>query len=271
MVDAKTLYPTTPSRDAEPGRADGGDAGRDGEGTQPLDLAIRDTQRGLGDPQPPTAKQAVRGQGEREQGDETPGGEADETALNRASESAGAQAPDTAELTPEQRTALFYTAPDGPVATAGQVSLGLAGFFDGLQASLADAPERRDQAAEAERRLPAALSEAGLAAGDLRELTGLMESYLRTAGDAEKVEATPSEETERRQQRDYARAEAKLRETFGSRAGPLLADARAAVALVERQSPGFRDWLDATGAGNDPRILRAAIRAGRRLRGEGRL
>ncbi|WP_421707109.1 hypothetical protein [Algihabitans sp.] len=266
MVDAKTLYPTTPSRDAEPGRPDGGDAGRDREETQPLDLAIRGTQRGLGDPQPPTAKQAVRGQGA-----EMPGGEADETAPNRASESAGAQAPDTAELTPEQRTALFYTAPDGPVATAGQVSLGLAGFFDGLQASLADAPERRDQAAEAERRLPAALSAAGLAAGDLRELTGLMESYLRTAGDAEKAEATPSEETERRQQRDYARAEAKLRETFGPRAGPLLADARAAVALVERRSPGFRDWLDATGAGNDPRILRAAIRAGRRLRGEGRL
>lgn len=265
MVDAKTLYPTTPVRRP----ADTG-PGADDERTGPLDLAVRGFRDDRAGAALSPAGMAGEDAGVSEALGRGAGAAAEETVRPAAAETSLETAGETAELTPEQRTALFYTAPDGPVATAGQVALGLSGFFDGLQANLSDAPERHAQAAEAERALPAALSEAGLAAADLRELTGLIEGYLGESGEAGERQGQ-AEERDKRQARDYARADAKLRETFGPRAGPLLADARAAVALVERRSPGFKAWLDATGAGNDPRILRAAIRAGRRLRREGRL
>ncbi|WP_119169051.1 hypothetical protein [Algihabitans albus] len=271
MVDAKMLYPTTPAR-----RLDDSRSGADDERARPLDLAGRGFASGFAGAEVSPADLSGEGTGVPERPERDAKAAAEETAQQATTEMLGEAPGETpeprAELTPEQRTALFYTAPDGPVATAGQVALGLSGFFDGLQASLSDAPERCDQAAEAERALPAALSEAGLAAGDLRELTGLIEGYVRAVGEMEPGQGQEQiEQQEKRQGQDYARAEARLRETFGPRAGPLLADARAAVALVERRSPGFKAWLDATGAGNDPRILRAAIRAGRRLRREGRL
>lgn len=279
MVDAKKLYPTTPARREGGNGADSN--GLDGSGAPAAAFTL--------EAEGPAGRFASAGAAgtttgvSRASRDEAAMGEAAERAAAPDAEAPSPRSDEDeskaeegrdgergGELTPEQRRALYYTAPDGPVATAGQVSLGLSGFFDGLQAALAEAPERQAQAVESERSLPEALSAAGLAAGDLRELTGAVEGYLHAlppeAQDPGGAGGSAGEGG-----RSYAAAQAELQRQFGPRTERLLADARAAVALVESKSPGFKAWLDASGAGNDPRILRAAIRAGRRLRQEGRL
>lgn len=81
------------------------------------------------------------------------------------------------------------------------------------------------------------------------------------------IEATAAYQTQQQQTR--AQAEMALRREYGQQYDSALAQAKTAV--QQYADPDFRQWLDETGMGNDPRMIRAWAKIGRDLGGETRL
>ncbi len=63
---------------------------------------------------------------------------------------------------------------------------------------------------------------------------------------------------------DPAKAEADLRAVLKADYAPLMQTALALVEEIEQQRPGLKAWLNETGAGNDPLVIRSLMNAAAR-------
>jgi hypothetical protein len=95
-----------------------------------------------------------------------------------------------------------------------------------------------------------------------RQAKNLYDGYVKT-----QLERHANWHTEQSQAR--SNAEQALRREHGQQYDAFITNAR--TAMTRYADPDFRQWLDSTGMGNDPRLIRAFGRIGKEMNGESRL
>lgn len=88
---------------------------------------------------------------------------------------------------------------------------------------------------------------------------------LRAFNEADSETLTPEQHAER-----YEASIAQLQAELGPNLDADLALARQLIARLDQQAPGLIASLEATGAGNDPKLIKLAIKEARRRYGRGR-
>jgi hypothetical protein len=131
-------------------------------------------------------------------------------------------------------------------------------FFDGFAASaMGDGDKERADAFGQSR--DALIADAKAAGTDSKEFASALDIVRERQGDT--VAGPVSEE---RLARDFEASMTGLRAEFGERLDGDLAAAQAFIRDLETVSPGVIRSLESTGAGNDSRLIRIAMREARR-------
>lgn len=95
-----------------------------------------------------------------------------------------------------------------------------------------------------------------------RQTTALYERYVKTQTDR-------AVQGHKMRQEATAKAEGDMRREFGANYDAKIQ--RAKQALADHADPEYLQWLAETGAGNDPRVIRAWIKVGERMGGDTKL
>ena len=152
--------------------------------------------------------------------------------------------------TTEERAQAFY---DGGSA-AGDYGPHIGQLVDDVEraARTEGDSERVQQLAETRRTLNEGLKELRVGAADARDVFVNARSY---------VQYPKSAETVARMEAESLKA---LRRQYGDRTDQVVAAASRVVDVLETKTPGVRDFLEASGMGNDLQTIQAAIRVAQR-------